>query len=217
MSQKKHIISNLFYNKFMPYSKSYTFVNGKCIGKHRWGQPDAYLLSTVTLHMQESGGGMCLVTVKYKSVVYSTKHAPHELRGLIIPASAFCTAMYGDLKDRGPLIIGNSNERPHIHLLYQFINIKHTGMLHSKHRQTLLTKYKRIISFFSRSRRNVTHHLAQYCVARGEGPAQQMDRCNFSSIKLWFIVQHSNPRLHTTLCTDSYETLYFHCHSPGPR
>lgn len=55
---------------------------------------------------------MFLVTVKYKSVVYSTIHAPHELRGLIIPA------MYGALKDRGPLIIGNSNERPHIHLSY---------------------------------------------------------------------------------------------------
>lgn len=160
---------------------------------------------------------MCLVTVKYKSVVYTTIYAPHELTGLIIPASTSHNAMYGVLNDRGPLIIGSASERPHIHPLYQFIYIKQTGMLHSKRKQTLLTKYKRIISFFSLSQRNVTHHLAQYCVAWGEGPAQQMDRCNFSSIKLWFIVQHSNPRLHTTLCTDSYETLYFHYHSPDPR
>lgn len=27
-----------------------------------------------------------------------------------------------------------------------------------------------------------------------------MDRCNFSSIKLWFIVRHSNPGLHTQPC-----------------
>lgn len=77
---------------------------------------DACLLSTVTLHMWERGGGMCLVTVKYKSVVYSTIYAPDELRGLIIPASTSHTAMYGLLKDRRPFIIGS--ERPHIHLLY---------------------------------------------------------------------------------------------------
>lgn len=67
---------------------------------------------------------MCLVTVKYKSVVYSTIYAAYELRRLIIPASPFHTAMYGALKDRGPLIIGSANERRHIHLLYSFIYIK---------------------------------------------------------------------------------------------
>lgn len=51
------------------------------------GTCDTYLLSAVTLHVWERGGGMCLVTVKYKSVVYSTKHAPCELGRLIIPAS----------------------------------------------------------------------------------------------------------------------------------
>lgn len=52
------------------------------------------VLSTVTLHMWESGGGMCLVTVKYKISGLLNNFAPHELRGLIIPASAFCATMY---------------------------------------------------------------------------------------------------------------------------
>lgn len=150
--------------------------------------------------MWERGGGMCLVTDKYESLVYSTIYVPFELFWLIIPASTSHTALYAALKARTPSLIGTANKKPHIHLFCWFIYIRQEGMLHSKHKQTLLTKYKTIISFFSLSQRNVTHHLARYCVARGEGPAQQMDRCNFSSIKLWFIVQHSNPRLHTQPC-----------------
>lgn len=74
---------------------------------HRGGLAtyDAYLPSAVILHMWERGGGMCLLTVKYKSLVYSTVYAPHELEG-IIPPSTSHTAIYGALKDTGPLIIG---------------------------------------------------------------------------------------------------------------
>lgn len=133
---------------------------------------DAYLLSTEALHMWERGGGMCLVTDKYESLVYSTIYVPFELFWLIIPASTSHTALYAALKARTPSLIGTANKKPHIHLFCWFIYIRQEGMLHSKHKQTLLTKYKTIISFFSLSQRNVTHHLARYCVARGEGPAQ---------------------------------------------
>ena len=47
---------------------------------------DVYLLSTVILHMWEKEGGMCLATVKYKSLVYVLIYAPHELKGMTPPS-----------------------------------------------------------------------------------------------------------------------------------
>lgn len=97
---RKHIISNLLHSISMPHSKSYTFTNGKSIGLQRWAPYNIlYSLSAVTVHMWERGGGMYLVTVKYKSAVYTTIYASHELTGLIIPASTSHNTMYGPLND----------------------------------------------------------------------------------------------------------------------
>lgn len=51
-----------------------------------------YLQSTVHLHMEERGGGMCLVAVKYESLVFLPIYAPHELQA-IIPTSMSHTVM----------------------------------------------------------------------------------------------------------------------------
>ena len=88
---RKHIISSLLHCKPILHSKRYTFANDKCISLQRWTR---YPMMFISYHQWISTcgreEGVCVLWLKYKSLVYPPIYALHEVKG-IIPCSVRCS------------------------------------------------------------------------------------------------------------------------------